>query len=95
MADTSAANMTLPNGAEVTVTHSTGFQNWKGVAWGLAVSAAPFVWQWFSAVDWTQYVSPNWAIVIVGLGGVLFRVLASGPAFSPLSVQMKDPAPQK
>jgi hypothetical protein len=89
MADTSA-NVTLPNGVQATVTHSTGLQNWKSLAWGLAVAIVPAAYTWFSAIDWTQFLSPNWAMFVAGVGTVIFRVLAAGPIFTGLSVKEKQ-----
>jgi len=91
MADTTTATATMPSGQQVIVTHSSALLNdWKTLAWGLAVALAPGAWNWFSSVNWQDYLSPSWAMFVAGAGTVLFRILAAGPVFSGLSVKAKQ-----
>lgn len=80
--------VTIPNGPKVVVQQMPGWAvGWKTLVWGLLVAIVPAAWDWFSKVDWTQYVSPTWGMVIAGVGTIVFRVVTSGPILSNVTVK--------
>lgn len=90
MADAAATvHVDLPSGDQAVVTQSTGLNNWKTLAWAFAVAVIPTAYDWFTKVDWTQYVSPTHALWIVAGGTIFFRILTKGPIFSSLTVTKK------
>lgn len=49
----------------------------------LAVNAATVVLMalltWVAGVDWTQYVSPSWAMIILGAANMGLRLITTTP----------------
>ena len=86
MADTK----TVAIGAEtVQVSQAPGMKNWRTLAfngaWALGLAAAT----WVVGVDWTQYISPTWAMVVVLGGNAVLRFFTNGPVMSDVSVKVK------
>ena len=90
MADSPAPitrEVSLPTVGEVQVKASPGWQNYRTLVWGLIVALAPAAFNWFSHVDWTQFVSPNWAMFLAGTGTLFFRWITNGPMLSNVIVK--------
>ena len=47
-----------------------------------AVVAGAALLQWASGVDWTQYVSPTAAMIIIGGVNIGLRIITTGPVGS-------------
>lgn len=49
------------------------FKGWKTVLTGLGVAIAPVAVTYLAGIDWTQYVSPTWAVSAIGVLMLLLR----------------------
>ena len=53
---------------------------WKTVLFGLFTALAPVALEYFRGIDWTQYVSPIYAPMVVGAITILLRYLTTTPS---------------
>jgi hypothetical protein len=57
-------------------------KGFRTVITGLGIAVAPVALEYVAKIDWTQYVSPNIALVISGLTMVALRAITSSGIFS-------------
>ncbi len=50
---------------------------WKTVLFGLFVAIAPAALEYLKGIDWTQYVSPIYAPMVVGAITIILRFLTT------------------
>lgn len=56
-------------------------KGFRTVLTGLGIAVAPVALEYVAKVDWTQYVSPNVALVISGLTMVALRAITTSALF--------------
>ncbi len=56
-------------------------KGWKTIVVGLGIAIAVPGLTYLAGVDWTQYVSPNWALAISGGIMVALRLVTTTAAF--------------
>ncbi len=54
----------------------TGF---KTLLWNAVLVVVGALLPWAAALDWTQYLSPQWAAIIVAVVNVALRLVTTGP----------------
>ncbi|MDP1702569.1 MAG: hypothetical protein Q8L53_16650 [Aestuariivirga sp.] len=57
----------------------TGF---KTLLWNAALVVAGALVPWLAQVDWTQYVSPTVAVIIVAVVNVVLRIFTTTPVLN-------------
>jgi len=79
--------VTLPTVGLVEVEAVSGLTNWKTLAFNGGVVVGGALLSWLTTVDWTEYVSPNWAMLMVlGINAAL-RFFTKGPVGSSVVVK--------
>ncbi len=56
-------------------------KGFRTVLTGLGIAVAPVALEYVAKIDWTQYVSPNVALVISGLTMVALRAITTSALF--------------
>lgn len=56
-------------------------KGFRTVLTGLGIAVAPVALEYVAKIDWTQYVSPNVALVISGLTMVALRAVTTSALF--------------
>ncbi len=56
-------------------------KGWKTIVVGLGIAIAVPGLTYLAGIDWTQYVSPNWALAISGGIMVALRLVTTTAAF--------------
>lgn len=54
-------------------------KGWRTIIWNALLIGAPLELSYLSKIDWTHYLSPTWTPVVVGIIGVLLRLVTSTP----------------
>jgi hypothetical protein len=55
------------------------FKGWRTILFNLALVVAPPALAYLASVHWTDYLNPTWAPVVVGLIGILLRLVTNTP----------------
>lgn len=56
------------------------FKGWRTIGFNVLLIAAPVVLTYLASVNWTDYLNPTWAPVVVGVVGILLRLVTNTPA---------------
>ncbi len=54
-------------------------KGWRTLGWSALVAIGPVALTWAAGIDWTQYVSPNVAMLIAGAVGFGLRFITNTP----------------
>lgn len=54
-------------------------QGFRTLAFNALLIVAGALLPWIAGIDWTQYVSPQWALVIVGAANIGLRMITTTP----------------
>jgi hypothetical protein len=57
-------------------------KGWKTLLWNGAVVIGGAAVTWAAGIDWTQYLSPTYAMIAVAVVNVVLRLVTNSPAFS-------------
>lgn len=55
-------------------------KGWKTIIVGAGLAAVPAALQYLAGIDWTQYVSPEWAPTIAAAIMIAMRLVSTTPA---------------
>lgn len=54
-------------------------KGWKTIIVGVGLAVAPAALQYLAGIDWTQYVSPEWAPTIAAAIMIAMRLVSTTP----------------
>lgn len=55
-------------------------KGWRTIIIGVGLAVAPVALQYLAGIDWTQYVSPEWAPTIAGAIMIAMRLVSTTQA---------------
>lgn len=76
------------DGETAVVQAAPGAKNWRTLGLNAAVVLILAGATWAAGIDWTQYVSPTLAMIILAVANFLLRFFTNGPAMSNVSVKL-------
>ena len=75
-------------GEDVKVEEVPGSKNWRTLILNAVVVIAIGLATYALGIDWTQYVSPTVAMIILAVANFVLRFFSNGPAMSNVAVKL-------